>query len=70
MHVNALDQLDMKTRKLMLQASDTEAILSIRPAQEGLQLFCETGEFWPLLSESVAYQRHRESHYLRPAERC
>jgi len=49
MHVNALDQLDMTTRKFMSKISDTGTMSSIRPAQEGLPLFCETGEIRSLL---------------------
>lgn len=45
MHVNALDQLDMKTRKLMPQTSDTYAVQSIHPAQEGLSLFLKQASF-------------------------
>ena len=66
MHVNVLNQHDMKTRKLMLQISDTEEVQSIRPAREGLSHFWETGEIRPLPSENVAYQKHIKSQYPPP----
>ena len=45
MHVNALVQLDMKTRKLMPRISESDAVQSIRPAQEGLSLFLKQASF-------------------------